>query len=259
MAGNIIPAIATTNAITAGLCVLQAFKVLRDEYDKARTVFLTSAIDAALAAEPLQPPRPGCPVCDVSQARIAVDASRATLHDLVHGLLRDRLGYGAAELSVSSDAGILYDPELEDNLPRKLSDLGVAHGSFLTVVDEEDGEHARANVRLAVSVEALPPGPPVALKDKLDIAPKAVAVPAVAQDKAPRAEPTNGHVRAAAADGASGAADGAGKRKRERDENGETAIVTKRGKVLEDGAKLSGAEVVIVEDGESGAIVLDDD
>ena len=32
MAGNIIPAIATTNAIVAGLCVLQSFKVLRKDY-----------------------------------------------------------------------------------------------------------------------------------------------------------------------------------------------------------------------------------
>lgn len=39
MAGNIIPAIATTNAIVAGLCILQAFKVIKGEFDKAKEVW----------------------------------------------------------------------------------------------------------------------------------------------------------------------------------------------------------------------------
>jgi Repeat in ubiquitin-activating (UBA) protein. len=41
MAGNIIPAIATTNAMTASLCVLQAFKVLQDTLSSAKMVLST--------------------------------------------------------------------------------------------------------------------------------------------------------------------------------------------------------------------------
>lgn len=38
MAGNIIPAIATTNAIVAGLCVLQSLKVLKGEFTQTKEV-----------------------------------------------------------------------------------------------------------------------------------------------------------------------------------------------------------------------------
>lgn len=47
MAGNIIPAIATTNAIVAGLCVLQSFKVLKGEYSKAKEVCLPRSLDTS--------------------------------------------------------------------------------------------------------------------------------------------------------------------------------------------------------------------
>lgn len=43
MAGNIIPAIATTNAMTAGLCVLQAFKVLQHDLNQAKMVISSNS------------------------------------------------------------------------------------------------------------------------------------------------------------------------------------------------------------------------
>ena len=38
MAGNIIPAIATTNAVIAGLLVLEAFKILRGTPETCKSV-----------------------------------------------------------------------------------------------------------------------------------------------------------------------------------------------------------------------------
>jgi ubiquitin-like 1-activating enzyme E1 B len=40
MAGNIIPAIATTNAITAGFVVMHALKILQNKYEKCQSVYM---------------------------------------------------------------------------------------------------------------------------------------------------------------------------------------------------------------------------
>ena len=125
MAGNIIPAIATTNAIVAGLCVLESFKVLKGEYDKAKEVFLTPfGPSRLLASDKSREPNPDCPVCSVFQTRAYVDLSRATLNDLVEDFLKLQMGYGEKEISIANEVGILYDPDETDNLDKKLVDLG---------------------------------------------------------------------------------------------------------------------------------------
>ncbi|KAM5500175.1 E1 ubiquitin-activating protein uba2 [Microsporum canis] len=149
MAGNIIPAIATTNAMTAALCVLQAFKVLKDEYENAKMVFLERSGARAINTDSLKPPNPDCPVCAVAQRKIFINPESATLNDLVERILRLELGYGE-EFSISNQIGTIYDPDLEDNLPKKLSELGVQKDSFITVVDEED-ENPRVNLEILVS------------------------------------------------------------------------------------------------------------
>lgn len=112
-------------------------------------VFLERSGVRAINSDTLKPPNPNCPVCSVALGRVFVDLEHATLNDLVEDILRQQLGYGD-EFSVSIDAGTIYDPDLDDNLPKKLTDLGVKAESLIRVIDEED-EEPRVNLELLVS------------------------------------------------------------------------------------------------------------
>lgn len=87
-------------------------------------------------------------MCSSAQGKIYVNSEQATLNDLVERVLRLQLGYGE-EFSVSNELGTIFDPDLEDNLSKKLVDLGVKKDTFVTVIDEED-EDPRVNLELSV-------------------------------------------------------------------------------------------------------------
>ncbi|PYH96601.1 ubiquitin-like activating enzyme [Aspergillus ellipticus CBS 707.79] len=240
MAGNIIPAIATTNAMTAGLCVLQAYKVLKEEYDQAKMVFLERPGVRAINSDSLQPPNPNCPVCSVVHGRLKIDPKRATLNDLVEEVLRLQLGYGE-EFSLTNELGTIYDPDLEDNLPKKLVDLGVQNETFVTVIDEED-DQPRVNLELVVlapqSSESAEEQRPVSLEAVPDIPRK----PRVSTPISP--EPVNG----------------TGTRKRDAEEaelsNGDHPTKRVAGMSIEDG---DGAHPIVLDEATGGAILIDDD
>lgn len=78
-----------------------------------------------------------------------MDTSRATLNDLVEDVLKLELGYGD-EFSINNEVGTLYDPELIDNLSKKLSELGIKGDSFLTIIDDDE-EDPRVNLSLTIS------------------------------------------------------------------------------------------------------------
>ncbi|EXU99576.1 ubiquitin activating enzyme (E1) subunit UBA2 family protein [Metarhizium robertsii] len=151
MAGNIIPAIATTNAIVAGLCILEAFKVLKGDYGQAKEVFLQPfAPTRLLGSDTSRKPNPDCPVCSAFNVTIKVDHSRATLNDVVEDIIKKQLGLGEKEFVLNNEVGIVYDADEIDNLPKKLADLGIKGGSFLTVIDEDDDEPL---VNIVINVE----------------------------------------------------------------------------------------------------------
>ena len=172
MAGNIIPAIATTNAMIAGLCVIQALKVLKGDFGKMKMVFLNKA---DMRSGDVDKPNPDCAVCGVAMTRVKIDSEQATLRNLVEDILKGQLGYNTDEITVMNEQGIVYDPDMEDNLDKKLvEDLGISDAKFVTVKDDEevDGQDPRLDLQIAIEVDETPDkdGPTVQIVgDKPDL------------------------------------------------------------------------------------------
>lgn len=167
MAGNIIPAIATTNAVIAGLIVLQALHLLRANQPSTSSSPSSKTASTSLRtihlqhkpAIPLQPSRPEppntkCGICRDTFVDVRCDPYRVTLAEIVNTVLTGAcVGDEVVlpEVSVYENKRILADPDFNDNLNRTLDDLGCGQGKFITIVDE-DGEWGT----LAVAVGLLP-------------------------------------------------------------------------------------------------------
>ncbi|EXJ94230.1 ubiquitin-like 1-activating enzyme E1 B [Capronia coronata CBS 617.96] len=255
MAGNIIPAIATTNAMVAGLCVMQAFKVLRGEYVRTRWLWLWNG---SLRTDQLEKPNPECPVCSVAMGRLHVDLERATLKDLVQDILRTKLGYGE-ELTVLNDAGVVYDPDLEDNLEKKLTELDIHEASFILVKDEED--EPRVDLRLAI--EAKKPADeskPIVFVEKegetFEIPRQLAKEPATNGDSIDGGD-TNGNL---ITNGIT-TVPPTGKRKRELDDDGEsgdTPAKKLQGPVAAEVAKNSASNAIVIDEDDGTLLIADD-
>eukprot|EP00980_Cylindrotheca_fusiformis_P007968 scaffold1697_cov120-Cylindrotheca_fusiformis.AAC.50 len=167
IAGNIIPAIATTNAICAGLQVLQCFSILRQQLTKApeevdvkEACYYSNCIrnktrnGLYLTASSLEPPNPNCFVCKNANIPLTLNTNEWTLENFLKLIVKKKLGFEQPTVILAGD--FIWEEgdgadmeEFQPNLQKVLSKLpcgGIQNG---TVVEIDD---ASQNLTIQMSV-----------------------------------------------------------------------------------------------------------
>ena len=143
MAGNIIPAIATTNAIIAGFVVMQALNLLSRTYSKATGVHLKSSNTHPLGKLKPSDPSEQCGICRDTYISLKADPERITLGTFVNDVVKGWLAKAVneeddVEWAIYESSRLLADPDFDDNYEKTLADLGIERGKIITVRDEDE-------------------------------------------------------------------------------------------------------------------------
>ena len=160
MAGNIIPAVATTNAIVAGITVLQARKILsilpHSSSDHTLTsikslnnIFISTdrKTGAVIQSIQLEEPNPSCVQCsDLEQpVRVRINMSLFTLHSLYERLIRQHLKMNKPDVIIADGSGrilISADDDEEDKqmMLKTLDQFKLINGTILLCEEEYDDQ-----------------------------------------------------------------------------------------------------------------------
>jgi ubiquitin-like 1-activating enzyme E1 B len=171
IAGNIIPAISTTNAIVAGVQVLEAVKILIDPSNNALKHIYCIRAPIGKKRHYLQPteadqPSKECFVCRTSQLQLEVDTRNYKFGDFVKKVLKTRLGF--MQPCVVLGSSILYEEGIDEdddehefyqsNLMKSLSACpagGLNHDSIVNISDDSLELHV-SNASLNIQLLMLP-------------------------------------------------------------------------------------------------------
>ena len=175
IAGNIIPAIATTNAIVAGLQILQCFQVLKAQIEHKKKRHeqsngsdnnnnnedeLTTLYDYCsyvncirnptrnglyLTAAKLEHRNPKCFVCSKATISLKINVTKWTLQDFIQKLCKQEFGFEFPSITMDNTGNCIWEEgegadteAYEMNLTKKIPNLpcgGIVNGSVITVED----------------------------------------------------------------------------------------------------------------------------
>ena len=148
MAGNIIHAVATTNAIVSGLIVIEAIKILHKRMDQTRYTFVLEHASNGRLLQPMSKddPNPKCAVCGNARVELVCDTTKFTKGDLVKRVLKEK--FSVNEPTVQFGGNLLHETgeDLDEDEvehyasldPRTLDKLpggGVVNGTILLIED----------------------------------------------------------------------------------------------------------------------------
>jgi len=148
IAGAIVPAVAATNAIVAGLQCLNLAKLIRGERQGLRDVWvrypLPSGSGCVVQPSRPAPSRPDCFACNSAFQTVSLreDLAAWPLEKFVEVVLKTALGAVAPAVFLRGGSTMIYDPfEAEDGaaVTGSLADWGVSEGSILQIEDDSMG------------------------------------------------------------------------------------------------------------------------
>lgn len=140
IAGNIIPAVATTNAIMAGFSALTSMQYFFNDGDQlkafqqSKMIYDSNSFDHVVNNTVLSEPNPNCKTCSITRGFLKINLTQTV------GALRDALisKYGYEDdIEIFCGSKLIYDYDMEDNLELKLDGF-FKSGETLMIGDSDE-------------------------------------------------------------------------------------------------------------------------
>lgn len=154
IAGNIIPAIATTNAIISGFSNLASLNYWSDNFDpkQAKNVFISIKENKRATSAIVDLPSPKCASCrKVSRGifKFSKSVFDLALSELI-AKIKEKYGFNDEISLILGRGELVYDFDFGDNVDKKLFEINSFKSNEILLVQDEDDELENLELYLSV-------------------------------------------------------------------------------------------------------------